>query len=235
MSNASVGPQEPQNDAARTRSAVTDAGARMGERAYAEIRDRMLRGEFLPGAWLREEELAADVGVSRTPVREALRRLQAEGLVEFAANRRARVAKVSERDLNEIFSLRALLEGFGARLAATRITAEQLAELERLAARMEQEIASDALPQRLAPTHRSFHLLVASAAGNKRLETVIGNVTQVAWLQHTLERYGPDYTRRSIAQHREIILALRSGNVQWASAIMQAHVLGARHTFDTEG
>lgn len=209
-------------------------GARMGERAYAAIRDRMLRGEFLPGAWLREEELAAEVGVSRTPVREALRRLAAEGLIEFAANRRARVAQVSERDLNEIFSLRGLLEGFGASLAATRITPDQLAELERLSAQMEQESASDAPAERLAPIHRSFHLLVASAAGNKRLETVIGNVTQVAWLQHTLEKYGPDYTRRSIAQHREIISALRTGNAQWASSIMQAHVLGARHTFDTE-
>lgn len=206
--------------------------ARMGERAYQEIRERILRGELLPGTWLREEELAAMVGGSRTPVREALGRLHAEGLVELAPNRGAQVAQWPEQDLTEIFSLRALLEGFGASLAAGKITPEQIAELERLAEEMEVAVADGASPAQLAPTHRAFHLLVAAAAANRRLQMVISNVTQLAWMQHTLEKYGPEHMHRSMGQHREIIQALHTRNADWARALMEAHVLGARHTFD---
>lgn len=206
--------------------------ARMGERAYDEIRERILRGELLPGLWLREEELATALGVSRTPVREALGRLHAEGLVELAPNRGAQVAQWPDEDLTEIFSLRALLEGFGAALAARKVTDGQIEELESLAAEMEEAVAAGADPERLAPSHRAFHLLVARAAANKRLEMVIANVTQLAWMQHTLAHYGKEQVDRSMAQHREILVALRTRNPEWARALMEAHVLGARHSFD---
>lgn len=208
--------------------------ARMAEQAYGEIRDRILERQLLPGEWLREEDLAATIGVSRTPVREALGKLHGEGLVVLTPNRGAQVTEWAEQDLNELFSLRALLEGFGARLAASKITPDQLVELESLADQMEGEVASSASPQRLAPVHRTFHLLVATAAANRRLQVVISSVTQLAWLQRTLERYGPEYMNRSTTQHREIIAALRAGNPDWAQSIMVAHVLGARDIFTAD-
>src|SRR5215203_6092246 len=100
--------------------------ARAAEAAYGIIREGILSGELARGQRLREEELALRAGVSRTPVREALRRLDAEGLVDFTPNRGARVTAWSERELEDVYEARALLESYGARLAATRVTAEEL-------------------------------------------------------------------------------------------------------------
>ena len=103
------------------------------EKAYEAIRDGIVGGVLPVGGRLREEELAGSIGVSRTPVREALRRLDAEGLVEFSPRRGAQVASWSDQDLDEIFGLRAVLESYGASLAATRIGGDALAELAELA------------------------------------------------------------------------------------------------------
>jgi DNA-binding GntR family transcriptional regulator len=107
------------------------------ERAYQAIRQRIMDGSFAPGAALREEMLAAEIGVSRTPVRDALRRLLADGLVESTRNRGTFVAEITTDNLLEVHQLRAMLEGFAARRAAARITAGELAELRRLADAME--------------------------------------------------------------------------------------------------
>jgi DNA-binding GntR family transcriptional regulator len=205
--------------------------AQLGERAYRHIRAQILQGELEAGTWLREEELSTAIGMSRTPVREALRRLHVDGLVNVVPNRGAQVVEWPERDLDELFDLRGLLEGFGASLAATRITEEQLSVLESLADEMEAAATEGASADVLAPVHHAFHLAVAAAAANKRLQAVIDNVSQLGWMRHTLERYGSHDTGRSMDQHREIILALRSGHPAWAQAIMQAHVLGARRAF----
>lgn len=200
----------------------------LGEHAYRHIRTRVLRGEVVAGTWLREKELATTIGVSRTPVREALRRLHEDGLVELLPNRGARVSERPEQDLDDLFDLRGLLEGFGASLAASRITPAELSRLDDLADEMEGAALEGAAAERLVSAHLEFHLGVAGAAANKRLETAIENVIQPGWMRHTLERYGEHDTSRSIAQHREIILALRSGHPTWAQSMMQAHILGAR-------
>src|SRR6202050_3223278 len=106
---------------------------RAAERAYSAVRDGILQGRYNAGSRLTEQELASALGVSRTPVREALRRLHAEGLVEFEPNHGAVVALFELEDAEEIFELRALLEPISARRAAERVTAPIIAQLRVLA------------------------------------------------------------------------------------------------------
>lgn len=206
----------------------------IAEKAYIAIRERVLSGEYPAGIRLREEELAEAVGVSRTPVREALRRLDAEGLVEFVPNRGAHVAAWSQHDFEEIFGLRALLEGYGARLAAAKIGGAELQELETLADQMESIVRRGigGHYEQMALLNSRFHRLVVEAACNKRLAALVGSVVELPLQQRTLREYSERRLNRSMSQHRELIDALAAGDTKWAEAVMQAHVLGARHALD---
>jgi len=208
--------------------------ATIAEKAYSAIRERVLSGEYPAGSRLREEELAEAVGVSRTPVREALRRLDAEGVVEFVPNRGAQVAVWSRQDLEEIFSLRALLEGYGARLAASKMEPAELEELAALADQME-TIARRGIEghyDQMALLNGRFHRLVVEAARNRRLATLVGSIVELPLQQRTLRRYSDEDLTRSMRQHRELIDALAAGDTKWAEAVMQAHVLAARHALE---
>ncbi len=206
----------------------------VAEKAYIAIRERVLSGEYLAGDRLREEDLAEAVGVSRTPVREALRRLDAEGLVEFVPNRGAHVAAWSQHDLEEIFDLRTLLEGYGARLAASKITQAELEELAEFAGQMEAIVEHGIVGHYREVTllNNRFHRLVVEAARNKRLTSLVGSLVQMPLQQRTLREYTDRSLHRSMSQHRDLIEALTIGDNVWAEAVMQAHVLGARHTLD---
>ncbi len=211
--------------------------ATIAEKAYSAIRERVLSGEYPAGSRLREEELAEAVGVSRTPVREALRRLDAEGVVEFVPNRGAQVAVWSRQDLEEIFSLRALLEGYGARLAASKMEPAELEELAALADQME-TIARRGIEghyDQMALLNGRFHRLVVEAARNRRLATLVGSIVELPLQQRTLRRYSDEDLTRSMRQHRELIDALAAGDTKWAEAVMQAHVLAARHALEATG
>ena len=141
------------------------------DRAYAALRAGILDGRYGPGARLGEIEVAAELGLSRTPVREALRRLGSEGLVENLPNRGARVRSWSADDLDESYEVRAVLEGLGARRAAARVTREQLDQLAGLA---DQMVGVDpSLGHRppgdfgeLAALNAEFHALIVSASGS---------------------------------------------------------------------
>lgn len=208
--------------------------ARAADRAYEAIRAAIADGEFEPGSRLLEEELADRVGVSRTPVREALRRLDSEGVVEFVPNRGAHVAAWEARDLKEIFDLRAVLEGFAARLAARSIDDESLAELAELADEME-ELASKGSGRDLdaiAELNNQFHQVVVDAAGNRLLGQMIAGIVQVPLVHRTFHRYDDVGLARSMAHHRELITALEHRDVNWAGTVMRSHVYAARATLE---
>lgn len=200
------------------------------DRAYAAIRGGILDGTFELGARLPEEDLAARAGVSRTPVREALRRLAAEGFVTFVPNRGAQVASWTEGDLQEIFELRAMLEGRAAALAAMRVTAGQLDAMADLAGRMEaaaQQGTAGAL-DRVAELNTTFHRTILIAAASPRLSAMLGAVIVVPLVHRTFHRYTPAALRRSMNHHRELLAAFAAGDPDWARTVMQAHVLAAR-------
>lgn len=204
-----------------------------GDRAYGTLRSGILDGRYPPGDRLGEFEIAAEIGLSRTPVREALRRLGAEGLVELLPNRGARVRTWTVEDLEQTYELRAVLEGLGARRAATRITADQLAELDRLAGEM---VGCDpTLGHRpagefddLAALNARFHAVIVAASGSDQLAATLAGLVRMPLVMRTYRRYTPAALARSHAHHHELVDALRAGDGVWAESVMRSHVLAAR-------
>ncbi|MET7817898.1 GntR family transcriptional regulator [Micromonospora zamorensis] len=199
--------------------------------AYRLIREQILSGQRSAGAWLREGELAESFGVSRTPVREALRRLTAEGLVRHERNRGVQVQAWSIHDLDEIFSLRAVLEPWGCRLAATTGTIDVEA-LDALAHRMD-EVAPDGRPtdvDELTELNNRFHRMILEASDNSRLAGVVSSVIQMPLVWRTFSRYSPDALRRSLAHHHELVAALAAPDPDWAESVMRSHVRAAWHS-----
>jgi DNA-binding GntR family transcriptional regulator len=214
------------------------------ERAYTQIRSGLLGGVFAPGERLREEDLAQRTGVSRTPVREALRRLALEGFVDLQPGRGVQVVSWSDQDLDEIFSVRALLEGYGAAQAAQRATVEHVEALTVLCDRMdavaettytadlgdEGPIDDDlrAAYQEIAELNNEFHQTVLTAAGNAHLRSLMGGLISMPLVQRTFMRYSGERLARSMSHHRELVDAFRAGDASWASSVMTAHVRSAR-------
>jgi DNA-binding GntR family transcriptional regulator len=166
-------------------------------------------------------------------VREALRRLGSEGLVELLPNRGARVRSWTADDLDETYELRAALEGLGARRAAGRIGAH---DLDRLAALADEMVGVDpSLGHRppgdfadLAALNGEFHAVIVRAAGSGRLGETLKGVVQVPLVLRTYQRYTPEALARSHAHHHELVDALRAGDGTWAESVMRSHVLAAR-------
>jgi DNA-binding GntR family transcriptional regulator len=199
--------------------------------AYEAIRARISTGDFPTGHHLREEELAEIIGVSRTPIREALRRLGAEGLVEYHKNRGAQVAAWSDQDLEEIFGLRALLESYAARLAAQRLQPAELARLTELADEMDAVTATgeDGYVDVISKLNNEFHQLVLAGAGNRRLSNLLAGLVQVPLVHRTLSRYSEEQLLRSMAHHRELVAAFGARDPAWAESVMRSHILAARN------
>lgn len=204
--------------------------ARAAEAASATLRAAILGGELPPGARLGEVELAEQLGVSRTPVREALRRLAADGLVEVLPHRGARVVQWSAEDLEEIYELRALLESHGAARAATRVHPEELPGLAALCADMERCARRGPARDldRLATLNAEFHQRILVASGSARLAGLMSSVVQVPLVLRTFDRYSPEALERSLGHHRELVAALAAGDAEWARSVMRSHVLAAR-------
>lgn len=200
------------------------------DRVYASLRGGILDGTYPEGARLGEVELAESLGVSRTPVREALRRLGSEGLVETLPNKGARVRTWSTRELEGIFDLRALLEGHAAALAAPRISDADLAVIADLVARMEAATADGRAPDYdlITDLNGRFHTAVTAAAGNPLLPEVVRSLVHVPIVVRTFRLYSPERLRRSMRQHRELLDALTAHDASWAEAVMRTHILSAR-------
>ena len=198
-------------------------------RAYAFVRDGVTQGRYAPGDWLREGTLADELGLSRTPVREALRVLAAEGVVELVHNRGARVVRWTVEDVEETYRLRALLEGEAAALAARRATPEQLAELVRTCDEHERTVVEGASAVEQAAANDAFHAAVLHAASSPRLVGLHSVVTSGPLVARALSGYGDVDRQRSVIAHRDIVTAVRERDEQLAASAMRAHVLAARH------
>lgn len=203
------------------------------ERAYEEIRRSIASGAYEAGDRLREEELSTALGVSRTPIREALRRLSAEGFVTFSSNKGAQVAAWTDTELEEIFELRALLESYAAKRAATRVDTATVRRLESLALGIRELVPQgwDALGQ-IAELNNEFHQLVLTSSESPQLVTLAQAIVQIPLVHRTFRRYTPADLQRSAAQHVELVDACRVGDAGWAEAVMRSHILSARHIFD---
>ena len=200
------------------------------EKAYRYVRQSILEGDFPAGMRLRESAIAATADISRTPVREALRQLSAEGLVEFEANSGARVASWSREDAEEITAIRVLLEGYASELAARKITPEQLDELMSVQDRMETAIDLQEGPdyELAAECNVRLHDLIISAAGSSRIKGLLQQVVQASLIFRKFAAFDRPRLMQSVFSHREIIAAFKAGDPEWAGMSMRAHLLSAR-------
>lgn len=200
------------------------------EKAYQTIREGIVSGAYPPGSHLTAQELAAVSGLSRTPVREAMRRLHTEGLISFIPHRGAFVAQMEERDIHKIYGLRAVLESFAAEAAAAEATEAQIGELERLAAEMADSVERRGLEVVEEVTHfnNRFHKLIVTAAANPRLEVALASIVEAPLVLRTFRRYSLDEMRRSTAQHQELVEAIRARDGAWARSVMTSHIHAGR-------
>lgn len=197
--------------------------------ALAYIRERLMSGEFAAGTRLTEERLARDIGISRTPVREAIRTLVADGFLTFRPNAGAFVAEWSDEDIRQIFDLRTILESQIAEAAALAMTPAQLAALEEIQGKLDRlntDRGARALQERAA-LNRSFHAAIAQASRKARLAAALNSAISMPIVQQTFRRYSPRQMKRSLAHHHELLDAFRARDPQWARAVMTAHIRAA--------
>ena len=175
-------------------------------------------------------ELAEILGVSRTPVREALRQLAAEGLVELVPNKGARVVAWTRDELEQVFELRAQVEGFAASQAAVRATEAEVEHLSELA--LAHARATSSGPGRdleqIYDLNSAFHAGIASAAGGASLQGVLGSLVHTVVLHRTLHTFDDAAMHRSSRHHVEIVEAIRARDGLWAESVMRSHLLSAR-------
>jgi DNA-binding GntR family transcriptional regulator len=208
------------------------AFATKSDLAYRRVRDLILSGELQPGAVLQQAVLARTIGMSTTPLREALRRLKQEGFVELDAHRDARVTPLQAAEARDLVEMRLALDPYAAALAARRRTDDDLAAIERALANL------DALPRNPTPaqlaTHRQFHAAIHRASHNRLLVQSLDGVWDKTdrYRRHALEvdRSAEEKEARA-AEHRQMFEAVRDGDGDRAADLVRRHVetsLGAR-------
>lgn len=206
--------------------------SRASDRAYSAIREMIMSGELAPGDALGEESLADRCGVSRTPVRDALRRLEAEMLVTRSDTQRSFVADWSLDDVADLFELRAMLEGHAARRAAERISDSALQDLRSCNARLRKAVTTsppdiDSFLER----NREFHALILEAAGSRKLIALLASVIEQPVVWRTAHHYGEEELRRSCGEHEELLAAFVRRDGGWAESIMAGHIRRAFHAY----
>ncbi|WP_249975864.1 GntR family transcriptional regulator [Vreelandella olivaria] len=200
------------------------------DRVYQIIKQRILNGWYTAGSYVREAAIGEELDYSRTPIREALRRLVSDGWVEAIPHHGARVVGWTQQDVEEVFELRVLLEPQVVRRAAKRIHESQLGRLNDLANQMEalcQRSDEEAVDQ-IALLNNQFHAELVAAAESPRLQRLLETIVQVPVSRRSFHHYTREELLSSMQHHREIIRALILQEGEWAAAIMRAHILAAR-------
>ncbi len=189
------------------------------EAVYQELRTRILDGSIEPASTLNQEALAARFGLSITPLREALRRLEAEGLVHLEAHRTMTISPLTRRELNELYAVRLQLDPFAASLAAKHATDAQLDEIERLA---RQRVGRT--PRALLELNRAFHRSVYSACGNIVLIEVLDHLWNRTDRYRLIVLQDRIQERAAGEEHREIAAALKAREAKRVPDLVHRHV-----------
>jgi DNA-binding GntR family transcriptional regulator len=202
------------------------------ELAYGLVREQILRGDLEPGAVIQQGALARELGISTTPLREAMRRLMSDGLVELDAHRDARVSTLNAEEARDLVEVRRSLDPLAAGLAAERRTRGDLEVIRSTAAELA-PLRSDPKVEELS-THRRFHHAVYSASHNELLVQTLDGLWDKAdryrRLALTVERSQEDLDRTH-AEHLALVEAVAAGDAETAAAVMRDHVdasLGAK-------
>lgn len=209
----------------------------ISDNVHLTLRRRLMSGYYDPGTQLKEEAVASDLDVSRTPVRSAIQRLISEGLLEPAPKRGAVVTEWSAKDAEDIFNLRIMLEGYGASLAARHIQDEDLDAMSTLNSQMQIALKESAEGY-LDEIHRlnlAFHTSIYRACGSAHLRTFGCSLLEFPLVIGGFYIYDDADMNESFRQHGEIIAALRARNPDWARAAVACHLAAAIERFKRSG
>lgn len=197
--------------------------------AYSEIRRDILSGALAEGERLTEQRLAERLGLSRTPIREAISRLIREGFVERQSGYTTRVARFRKEDLDEIFEIRVMLERYAAERAARFATEDQVQTLRALG----QSMTEHTPPRRdedyeiISQANEQFHKTILEAAQSPRLGALLALASDVGLVARTYHKYSDEDLIRSANHHHEITAAIAARSPAWAASAMSAHILAA--------
>lgn len=194
------------------------------DEVFNTLRQRILRGSLKPGERLMEIHLAEQLGVSRTPIREAIRMLELEGLVKMIPRKGAQVASISREDLQDVLEVRKALDTLAVKLACERISQEEIEKLKEAEAEFERTLKFSDTTQ-IAEADVAFHDVIQASSKNKRLKSMISNLAE------RIYRYRYEYIKQQsdggktlVDEHRMIIHYIEERNVEKAIEAIELHI-----------
>ncbi|MGB4504234.1 MAG: GntR family transcriptional regulator [Syntrophaceticus sp.] len=200
------------------------------EVVFETIREAIIDGVLGPGERLMESQLAEELGVSRTPVREAIRKLELEGFVVMVPRKGAYVAGISLKDIADVFEVRAALEALAMVLAAERITEEELEELERILVRKAEIIEQQQEISLFIESDRKFHDTLYQASRNQRLIQMLTNLQDEIHRFRSVSLAFPGRMQVALDEHRKIVEALADRDIARAEALAWEHIENAENS-----
>ncbi|MEW6531989.1 MAG: GntR family transcriptional regulator [Thermodesulfobacteriota bacterium] len=196
----------------------------LSQEVAQRIRDMIRKGLVKKGDRIIEKEFCQSMGISRTPLREALRILSSEGLIDLVPNKGAYVAQPSLREIRELFEVMSILEGTCARVVAEKMTDGDLAKIEKLHAQLEKHF-EEKEPEKYLKVNQRYHILLQELTGNRVLNEVVNGLRDKILLYRYRQLYQPDRFQASMNEHRALMEAFRKKDPATAESIMKRHLM----------
>ena len=209
----------------------------LGGRVFQKIREDILNGKYKENDELRENTIGKELGVSRTPVREALRQLELEGLVAIIPNRGAYVTGISHKDIWDIYKIRSMLVGLCARWATENITEAQIDELEEtiLLSEFQMKKESGFNAEQVAALDGRFHAILYDASGSRILSHVLTDFHNYVQTARRTSIVSEDRARKSIREHRQILRAIHDRDAEMAEQLANEHIMHVMQNLKKQG
>lgn len=206
-------------------------------RVFKQLRGDIIKGKYKENDELREVTIGKELGVSRTPVREALRQLELEGLVKIIPNKGAYVTGISQKDVKDIYMIRSMLEGLCARWATENITEEQLQELEEIILlsefHMKRESSNSA--DQVTEMDGRFHAILYEACNSKILSHVLADFHKYVMSARRASVVSEERARKSVREHKQILRAIRDRDADLAEQLANEHILHVIENLKRQG
>ncbi|MFA5880925.1 MAG: GntR family transcriptional regulator [Eubacteriales bacterium] len=199
------------------------------EIVFETLREAIINATLRPGERLMEIQMAEEMGVSRTPVREAIRKLELEGFVVMVPRKGAYVAGISMKDIADVFEIRAAMEALAAGLAAERITEEELEDLERILVTIGECVKNNDL-EKLIEVDTEFHDILFKASRNDRLVQIVSNLREQIQRFRTASLSTPGRMKYALEEHKKIVEAVSERNVELAQSLAREHIENAENS-----
>ncbi len=195
----------------------------LNQKVYRVLKESIIKGFLEPGTKLLENKIAEEMHVSRTPVREAMQKLVAEGFVKTTPNQTMVVTEVSPEDVKEVLQIRGVLEGLAARIAAKKINRQEIVELENIISQMSLHVTKKSLSS-YCELDDEFHDLILNICGNKWIIQIRDNLGSFIYRFRIKSLSVPGRLRHSLEEHRKIMESLKKHNSEDADRLSQIHM-----------